>query len=86
MHARTLLSRSHTEKKGTGQKQTIDQNTLTLMGKHLARDTTFTTKKLKTLIPALQYLAVRSIQHICLKVLDLPFRKTYCPSIGFLVI
>ena len=60
---------------GTGRKSTVSQATLTAMRKHLNRDPTLSARQLKALMPALQHLATRSIQHICQKTLALPSRK-----------
>jgi hypothetical protein len=45
------------------------------MRKLLKKDPTLHVKKLKSLIPALQLLAIRQIHRICWKILSLPSRK-----------
>ena len=49
---------------GTGRKSTVSQSTLTAMRRQLTRDPTLSAKQLKALMPDLQRLAIRSIQHI----------------------
>ncbi len=61
---------------GTGVKNLkVMDSTLRDMRKHLLRNPTLTAKQLKTLLPVLENISIRTIQRICLAKLKLPSRK-----------